>query len=134
MKRYCQFCGSGTDYISAKPVFCCKCGKPFEAIASAPPVPTSSPAPIHTHASLPIRRHRRDDDYEDAERETTFDPNDLSGLAVEVVGTAESRRRVTVEQVAGTKPIGVPIRDIPKTIDKKAIFHEMLPNINAKAE
>lgn len=33
MKRYCTSCGSPTEYIDKKPVFCSTCGKSFDKVA-----------------------------------------------------------------------------------------------------
>ena len=41
MKLYCLHCNYGSEYTSAKPNFCQKCGKPFINVASTP-IPTNA--------------------------------------------------------------------------------------------
>jgi len=116
MKRYCTSCGSPTEYIDKKPVFCSTCGKSFEKAA---PVevklikeqPKSNfPTKINKITSSKINRPQRQevediedyiDDEDDYGQEVDHVP-EIDNLEVE----AESRpkRGHKLKDIVGTEP------------------------------
>ena len=120
MKRYCTSCGSPTEFIDKKPLFCSNCGKSFEKVA---PVEVklikeepkaNFPTKINKITSSKLNRSQRVQRLEEPEYiEDNIDDNDdyednitsvpeIDDLEVE----AESRpkRGQKLKDIVGTEP------------------------------
>lgn len=121
MKRFCQKCGSGTDYTVTKPLFCGRCGVSYDSVAAAT-APVKSTRPVERPLKAP-------EPVDEEERETNFNPDDISGLDFQILMPPSSK--MVVGQIAGTGGSDEPIRTIPKKVNRKAIIDELLPNLKA---
>ena len=111
MKRYCISCGSATEFIDKKPIFCSTCGKSFEKVVPVEvkvikPVKSDFPSKINKILSTKIEDSDIDDiedniDYEDDDNEVTSVP-EIDDLQVET--QSRPNRGQKLKDIVGTEP------------------------------
>ncbi len=125
-KTYCLKCNFGTEWSSAKPNFCSKCGKPYIDVSEASQgQPATFKAPSITISQTtrrepqrPVFENSEDDDSLDATYVPKIDKIDCNFTASNLRPNRQSSEQVFAEGAAGVDRDFTP-RVKPQKVGKK---------------